>query len=136
MMAGFWLEQVLEILLGAYFTSRCNPLQENQQRNKEWKAVDDVTPRKRTSHTTVCEYTRCGDVNLHNFTCSIQNHDSLVLRNSSTHLMLSVVYINGDVEQSALTVTDKAYGKTPHFYLHHTEAERWKMAPTACCRGV
>jgi hypothetical protein len=33
------------------------------------------------------------------------------------HLMLTAVYVNGDAEQPALTVTDKAHGRTPHFTL-------------------
>jgi hypothetical protein len=31
--------------------------------------------------------------------------------------------------ETALTVTDKAYGRTPHFRPHHTEAEHQMMAP-------
>jgi hypothetical protein len=62
----------------------------------------------------------------HSFTCPIQNHDALVLRNSAMHLMLFSLLINGE---PALTVTDKAYGRTPHFRLHHTEAERRMMPP-------
>jgi hypothetical protein len=42
------------------------------------------------------------------------------------HLMLTSLFIN---EQPALTVTDKAYGRTAHFHLHHTEVECRMMAP-------
>jgi hypothetical protein len=44
----------------------------------------------------------------HSFTCPIQNHVALVLRTSSMFLMLSDVYINGDWNRLAKTVTDKA----------------------------
>jgi hypothetical protein len=42
------------------------------------------------------------------------------------HLMLSSLFIN---KQPALTVTDKAYGRTAHFHPHHTDVERQMMAP-------
>jgi len=39
------------------------------------------------------------------------------------HLMLSALFVNGDADRPALTVTEKAYGRTPHFRPHQTEAE-------------
>jgi len=57
----------------------------------------------------------------HSFTCPIQNHVALVLRTSSMFLMLSDVYINGDWNRLAKTVTDKAYSQTPHFQPLHTD---------------
>jgi hypothetical protein len=45
--------------------------------------------------------------------------------------MLSAVYGNGDAEQPALTATDKACGRAPHFCPHHTEAKHQMMAPGA-----
>ena len=47
------------------------------------------------------------------------------------HFMVSAHYVNGDAERPVLTITDKAYGRTPHFRPHHTEAEHWMMAPAA-----
>ncbi len=63
----------------------------------------------------------------HSFTCPIRNHDALVLRNSSMILMLSNVFINGDLNRPAVTVTDKAYGRTEHFKPIHTDAELQMM---------
>ena len=60
---------------------------------------------------------------VHSFTCPIRNHDALVLRNSSMHSMLSALFVNEDADRPALTVTDKAYGRMPHFRPHHKEAE-------------
>ena len=122
---------------------------------KPWKMS---RPGKGQAVRQICEYAGCGDINLmqrayynghykyhggkvqhvlqadgmvHSFTCPIRNHDALVLRNSSMHLMLSALYVNGDADRPALTVTDKAYGRTPHFRPHHTEAERRMMPPAA-----
>jgi hypothetical protein len=64
----------------------------------------------------------------HSFTCPIRNHDALVLRNSSMILMLSSVFICGDLYQPAITITDKAYGKTNHFKPLHTDADLRMMA--------
>ena len=38
-------------------------------------------------------------------------------------LMLSSVFIGGDLNRPAITVTDKAYGRTNHFKPLHTDAE-------------
>jgi hypothetical protein len=62
----------------------------------------------------------------YSFTCPIRNHDSMVLQYSSMLLMLSSVFING---LPAITVTDKAYGRKPHFQPLHTDAEIRVMAP-------
>jgi len=59
----------------------------------------------------------------YSFTCPIRSHDASVLRTSAMFLMLSNVYIDGDHNRPAKTVTDKAYGRTPHFQLLHTETE-------------
>ena len=59
----------------------------------------------------------------HSFTCPIQNHDALVLQNSSVILLLSSVFIGGDLNQPAITATDKAYGRTTYFKPVHTDAE-------------
>jgi hypothetical protein len=59
----------------------------------------------------------------HSFTCPIRNHDASVLRSSAMFLMLSNVYIDGDCNCPAKTVTDKAYGRTPHFCPLHTDTE-------------
>jgi hypothetical protein len=45
------------------------------------------------------------------------------------HLMLSYLFIDGNHNQPAVTVMDKAYGITPHFKPLHTEAELRMMAP-------
>jgi hypothetical protein len=117
---------------------------------KPWKMSQ---PGQGQAVQEICEAAGCGDVNLmqqaydnghykyqggkvqhvlqadgmaHNFTCPIRNHDALVLHYSSMHLMLTSHFIN---EKPALTVTDKAYGGTPHFFPHHTEAERRMMVP-------
>ncbi len=66
---------------------------------------------------------------VHSFTCPIRNHDALLLRNSSMLLMLSSVFINGDPNQPAVTVMDKAYGRSAHFKPFHTEAELRMLAP-------
>jgi hypothetical protein len=98
----------------------------------------------------ICEAAGCGDVNLmqrafyyghykyhggkvqhvvqadgmaHSFTCPIRNHDALVLRNSAMILMLSSVFIGGNMNRLAVTVTDKAYGRTEHFKPLHADAE-------------
>jgi hypothetical protein len=44
-------------------------------------------------------------------------------------LMLSSVFISGDTNRPAVTVTDKAYGRTDHFKPIHTDAELCVMAP-------
>jgi hypothetical protein len=44
-------------------------------------------------------------------------------------LMLSSVFIAGDSNRPAVTVTDKAYGRTYHFKSIHTDAELYTMAP-------
>jgi len=67
----------------------------------------------------------------HSFMCPIWNHDALVLRTSSMFLMLSALYINGDWNHLAKTVTDKAYRQTPHFQPLHTEAEITMMGAGA-----
>jgi hypothetical protein len=72
----------------------------------------------------------------HSFTCPICNHDALVLRNSAMLLMLSSVYINGDLNRPAITVTDKAYGRTAHFKPLHTKAELWMMGAEERIRAV
>jgi hypothetical protein len=59
----------------------------------------------------------------HSFTCPIRNHDALVLRNSSMILMLSSVFIGGDLNRPGITDTDKAYGRTNHFKPLHADAE-------------
>jgi hypothetical protein len=59
----------------------------------------------------------------HSFTCPIKNHDALVLCNSSMILMLSSVFIGGDMSRLAVTVTDKAYDCTEHFKPLHTDAK-------------
>ena len=46
-------------------------------------------------------------------------------------LMLSAVYIDGDKDRPAKTITDKAYGRTPHFRPLHTEAELRMMGAEA-----
>jgi len=43
-------------------------------------------------------------------------------------LILSSLLINGDLNQPAVTVTDKAYGTTSHVKPIHTEVEPWMMA--------
>jgi hypothetical protein len=65
----------------------------------------------------------------HSFTCPIHNHDALVLHHSSMIQMLSAVYIAGDLNHAAVTVTDKAYGRTNHFKPLHTDTELQMMAP-------
>jgi hypothetical protein len=62
----------------------------------------------------------------YSFTCPLWNHDSIVLQYSSMLLVLSSVLING---MPAITVTDKAYGCTPHLQPLHTDAEIRVMAP-------
>jgi hypothetical protein len=52
---------------------------------------------------------------VYSFTCPIHNHVALVLHNSTMHLMLSSLFIDGDQNRPAVTVTDKAYGRTPDF---------------------
>jgi hypothetical protein len=59
----------------------------------------------------------------HSFTCPIRNHDAQVLRNSSMILMLSSVFIGGELSWPAITVTDKAYGRTNHFKPLPTDAK-------------
>ncbi len=60
----------------------------------------------------------------HSFTCLIRNHDALVLRNSSMILMLTAVFINGDLNAPAITVTDKAYARDAlHFRPLYTDVE-------------
>ena len=98
----------------------------------------------------ICEATGCGDVNLmqracynghykyhgrkvqhvvqadgmaHSFTYPIKSHDALVLRNFSMIIMLSSVFIGGDLNWPVITVTGKAYGSTNHFKPLHTDAE-------------
>jgi hypothetical protein len=51
----------------------------------------------------------------------------LVLRNSSMILMLSNVFINGDLNRPTVTVTDRAYGRSDHFKPIHTDAELQMM---------
>lgn len=111
-------------------------------------------PGRGRSVRDICAAAGCGDINLmqrayynghykyhggkvqhvlqadgmaHSFTCPIRNHDALVLRNSSMILMLSNVFINGDLNRPAVTVTDKAYGRTEHFKPIHTDAELQMM---------
>jgi hypothetical protein len=74
-----------------------------------------ITSREKVQHVLQA------DGMVHSFTCPIRNHE--VLRNSSMHLMLSALFVNGDADRPALTVTEKAYGRTPHFRPHQTEAE-------------
>lgn len=59
------------------------------------------------------------------FTCPIQNHDALWLRNSSMHLIL-----NGDVEQPAMTVMDKACSRTPQFPISYRDRA---LDDGSCC---
>jgi hypothetical protein len=59
----------------------------------------------------------------HSFMCPIQNHDALVLHNSSMIMMLSAVYIGGHLDRPAITVTDKAYGRSNHFKPIHMETK-------------
>jgi hypothetical protein len=114
---------------------------------KPWKMS---RPGRGRAVRQICEAAGCGDVNLmqrayynghykyhggkvqhvvqadgmaHSFTCPIRNHDALVLRNSSMIIMLSSVFIGGDLQRPAITVTDKAYGRTNHFKPLHTDAE-------------
>jgi hypothetical protein len=42
--------------------------------------------------------------------------------------MLSAAYITGDLIHAAVTVTDRAYGRTNHFKPFHTDTELWMMA--------
>lgn len=120
---------------------------------KPWKMT---RPGRGTAVQQICQAAGCGDVNLmqrafynghykyhgakvqhvvqadgiaYSFTCPIQNHDALVLRNSHMILMLSSVFISSDINRPAVTVTDKAYGRTDHFKPIHTDAELRMMAP-------
>ena len=65
----------------------------------------------------------------YSFSCPIHNHDALVLCNSHMILMLSSVFIGGEINRPVVTVTDKAYGRTDHFKPTHTDAELCMMAP-------
>jgi hypothetical protein len=56
-------------------------------------------------------------------TWPIQNHDTTLLCNSSMFLMLSAVYIDGDRNYPAKTITCKEYGRTPYSRPIHIEAE-------------
>jgi hypothetical protein len=61
------------------------------------------------------------------FTCPIQNHDALVLHNSSMRVMLSNVFINGDLNRPAVPVTDKAYKHSDDFKPIQMDAELQMM---------
>jgi hypothetical protein len=92
-------------------------------------------PGRGTAVQQICQAAGCGDVNLmqqafyngqykyhgakvqhvvqadgiaYSFTCPIRDHDALVLCNSHMILMLSSVFIGGDINRPAVTVTDKA----------------------------
>jgi hypothetical protein len=51
-------------------------------------------------------------------------------------LMLSSVYINGDLNQPVIIVTAKAYGRTAHFKPLHMEAELQMMQPEEWLHAV
>jgi hypothetical protein len=114
---------------------------------KPWKMS---RPGRGRTVRDICAAAGCGDINLmqrayynghykyhggkvqhvlqadgiaHSFTCPIRNHDALVLRTSSMITMLSAVYIGGNLDRPAITVTDKAYGRSNHFKPIHTETE-------------
>ena len=65
----------------------------------------------------------------YSFTCPLRRHDAVLLHNSSMVTMLSVLYINNDPARPVKCVTDKAYGRTPHFRPIHTDLELRLMNP-------
>jgi hypothetical protein len=65
----------------------------------------------------------------HSFTCQTCNQDAVVSQNSSMLLILSALYVNGDRNRPAITVTDKTYGRINHFKPLHSVVELLMMAP-------
>jgi hypothetical protein len=65
----------------------------------------------------------------HSFTCQTCNQDAVVSQNSSMLLILSALYVNGDRNKPAITVTDKTYGRINHFKPLHSVVELLMMAP-------
>jgi hypothetical protein len=59
----------------------------------------------------------------YSFTCPLRRHDASVLHSSSMIPMLSVLYINNDLDRPVKTVTDKAYGRTRPFRPLHASLE-------------
>ncbi len=127
---------------------------------KPWKMSH---PGRGRAVRQICQAAGCGDVNLmqrafynghykyhggkvqhvvqvdgmaYSFTCPNCNHNALVLHNSSMIVMLSSVFIGADINRPAVTVTEKVYGRTPHFKPIHTEAELCMMAPNEKAAAV
>jgi len=60
---------------------------------------------------------------VYGFVCPIRRHDLAVLQASSMLCMLSLLYVNDDLNHPVKAVTDKAYRRTQHICPLHTKAE-------------
>jgi hypothetical protein len=69
-------------------------------------------------HSGKAQHVLQADEIVYIFTCPIHNHDALDLHKSTMHLMLSSPFIDGNLNWPAVTVVDKAYGRTLHFFSH------------------
>jgi hypothetical protein len=65
----------------------------------------------------------------YSFTCPLCRHDASVLQSSSMLTMLSVLHVNNDPLCPVKCCTDKAYGRTRHLRLLHTDLELQLMNP-------